>query len=190
MGRLELPASCSQSKRATNCATPGYRIFQLWSNMWSTPIFDQLPARGKVLSAQVFQGFPGFLRAVARTWASRSQSRRATNCATPGYEIFQLWSNMWSTPIFDQLPARGKVLSAQVSQGFPGFPRTSARTRASRSQTVRESFLNNLQYFSDISAMFRLLFRTFAKHCFRVFRIQKWLFLWSETLRLKGFREL
>src|SRR5699024_9949433 len=66
-----------------------------------------------------------------------SQSRRATNCATPGYEIFQLWSNMWSTPIFDQLPARGKVLSDQVSQGFPGFPRTSARTRASRSQTGR-----------------------------------------------------
>ena len=28
MGRLELPASCSQSKRATNCATPGYRIFR------------------------------------------------------------------------------------------------------------------------------------------------------------------
>ena len=24
VGRLELPASCSQSKRATNCATPGY----------------------------------------------------------------------------------------------------------------------------------------------------------------------
>ena len=90
MGRLELPASCSQSKRATNCATPGYRIFQLWSNMWSTPIFDQLPARGKVLSAQVFQGFPGFLRAVARTWASRSQSRRATNCATPRYKIVEL----------------------------------------------------------------------------------------------------
>ena len=73
VGRLELPASCSQSKRATNCATPGYEIFQLWSNMWSTPIFDQLPARGKVLSAQVSQGFPGFPRATARTWASRSQ---------------------------------------------------------------------------------------------------------------------
>ena len=27
VGRLELPASCSQSKRATNCATPGYGIF-------------------------------------------------------------------------------------------------------------------------------------------------------------------
>ena len=27
VGRLELPASCSQSKRATNCATPGYEVF-------------------------------------------------------------------------------------------------------------------------------------------------------------------
>ena len=27
VGRLELPASCSQSKRATNCATPGYSVF-------------------------------------------------------------------------------------------------------------------------------------------------------------------
>ena len=87
VGRLELPASCSQSKRATNCATPGYEIFQLWSNMWSTPIFDQLPAVGEVLSAQLSQGFPGFPMVVARTWASRSQSRRATNCATPGYEV-------------------------------------------------------------------------------------------------------
>ena len=87
VGRLELPASCSQSKRATNCATPGYEIFQLWSNMWSTPIFDQLPARGKVLSDQVSQGFPGFPRTSARTRASRSQSKRATNCATPGYDM-------------------------------------------------------------------------------------------------------
>ena len=90
VGRLELPASCSQSKRATNCATPGYEIFQLWSNMWSTPIFDQLPATGKVLSAQLSQDFLGFPRATARTWASRSQSRRATNCATPRYKIVEL----------------------------------------------------------------------------------------------------
>ena len=90
MRGLEPRASCSQSKRATNCATPGYEIFQLWSNMWSTPIFDQLPATGKVLSAQLSQGFPGFPRAVARTRASRSQSRRATNCATPRYEVVGL----------------------------------------------------------------------------------------------------
>ena len=87
VGRLELPASCSQSRRATNCATPGYEVFQLWSNMWSRSFFDQLQASGKVLPGLLSQGFPEFLRAVARTRASRSQSRRATNCATPGYEV-------------------------------------------------------------------------------------------------------
>ena len=97
MGRLELPASCSQSKRATNCATPGYEIFQLWANMWSTPIFDQLPARGKVLSAQVSQGFPGFPRTSARTRASRSQSKRATNCANPGFLVIQFCSRCGQT---------------------------------------------------------------------------------------------
>ena len=90
MGRLELPASCSQSRRATNCATPGCEVFQLWSNMWSRSFFDQLQARGKVLSALVSQGFPGFPMAVARTRAPCSQSRRATNCATPRYEIVNL----------------------------------------------------------------------------------------------------
>ena len=90
VGRLELPASCSQSKRATNCATPGYEIFQLWSNMGSTPVFDQFPARGKSPSALASQNFPGFWGSAAQTPASRSQSRRATNCATPRYEIVEL----------------------------------------------------------------------------------------------------
>ena len=90
VGRLELPASCSQSKRATNCATPGYEIFQLWSNMGSTPVFDQFPARGKSPSALASQNFPGFWGSAAQTPASRSQSRRATNCATPRYEVVGL----------------------------------------------------------------------------------------------------
>ena len=90
VGRLELPASCSQSKRATNCATPGYEVFQLWSNMGSAPVFDQFPARGKTPSALASQSFPGFWRSAARTPASRSQSRRATNCATPRYEVVGL----------------------------------------------------------------------------------------------------
>ena len=76
VGRLELPASCSQSKRATNCATPGYEVFQLWSNMGSAPVFDQFPARGKTPSALASQRFPGFWGNVARTPASRSQTGR------------------------------------------------------------------------------------------------------------------
>ena len=87
VGRLELPASCSQSKRATNCATPGYEVFWLWSNMGSAPVFDQFPAGGKTPSALASQSFPGFQESAARTPVSRAQSKRATNCATPGYFV-------------------------------------------------------------------------------------------------------
>ena len=55
--------------------------------MGSAPLFDQFPARGKTPSALASQSFPGFWRSAARTPASRSQSRRATNCATPRYEV-------------------------------------------------------------------------------------------------------
>ena len=127
VGRLELPASCSQSKRATNCATPGYEIFQLWSNMWSTPIFDQLPARGKVLSAQLSQGFPGFPRAAARTWASRSQSKRATNCATPGYGICFICGlscglgRFLTSGFAEMVPASGSVPAGCGVGHFPSW---------------------------------------------------------------------
>ena len=84
----DCPGGFSQSKRATNCATPGYEIFQLWSNMGSAPVFDQFPARGKTPSALASQSFPGFWRSVARTPASRTQITCATNCATPGYSVF------------------------------------------------------------------------------------------------------
>ena len=84
----DCPGVSSQSKRATNCATPGYGIFQLWSNMGSTPVFDQFPAKGKTPSALASQSFPGFWRSAARTPASRSQITCATNCAIPGYFIF------------------------------------------------------------------------------------------------------
>ena len=82
------PGGFSQSKRATNCATPGYEVFQLWSNMGSTPVFDQFPARGRTPSALASQSFPGGWGNAVRTPASRSQITCATNCATPGYSVF------------------------------------------------------------------------------------------------------
>ena len=53
---------------------------------------------------------------------------------------------MWSTPIFDRLPARRNVLLAQLSKGFPGFPRPAARTWALRSQTGELVFIWCLCY--------------------------------------------
>ena len=60
--------------------------------MWSAPVIDQLPANGKVLSAHVSQGFPGFPRIAVRTSASRSQMWRGTNSAIPGYSVFVHYS--------------------------------------------------------------------------------------------------
>ena len=56
--------------------------------MGSTPVFDQLPAWGKTPSALASQSFPGFWKSAARTPASRSQTRRDTNFAIPGYSLF------------------------------------------------------------------------------------------------------
>ena len=110
VGRLELPASCSQSKRATNCATPGYQILQLWSNMWSTPDFDQLPARGKTAWGHVSQGPPAspgtaprtlglLLPNVARyqlryTRKSRGCRQPSGSSCSPLYIIFPRMSNV------------------------------------------------------------------------------------------------
>ena len=121
---LEPWASCSQSRRATNCATPRYEVRRSgWAYSPKPPALPTalipdirffcmiLCGEGKskvfvsVGSAVVKAGFAGGSSGggfppqatVPRTsglsllgeWIDRlsSQSRRATNCATPGYEV-------------------------------------------------------------------------------------------------------
>ena len=60
--------------------------------MGSAPVFDQFPAGGKTPSALASQSFPGFQESAARTPASRTQIKRATNCAIPGYLILNHYS--------------------------------------------------------------------------------------------------
>ena len=94
MARLELAASWSQTRRPTNWATPGYEVkekFAKWSNMWSRKFYHSFAQ----LSTEVIGGNYGVtgecttFGAVEPNWCSSSQSRRATNCATPGY-TFQI----------------------------------------------------------------------------------------------------
>ena len=124
MTGFEPAASCSQSRRATNCATPGYsvylsgwsyspkcgalptglhpdiqflplyhgggekqRFFCLWSFMWSKPLLCCFRQSGKIQQTQVLQGFAAFHNAPSRIPPWHSQSKRATNCATPRYGI-------------------------------------------------------------------------------------------------------
>ena len=124
MTGFEPAASCSQSRRATNCATPGYfvilsgwsyspkpgaiptslypdiqflslyhdggenqRFFCLWSFMWSKPLLCRFQRLGEIPQMQVPQGFAAFRIAPSRIPPRHSQSRRATNCATPGCSV-------------------------------------------------------------------------------------------------------
>ena len=89
VARLELAASWSQTRRPTNWATPGYEVkekFAKWSNMWSRKFyhsFTQLSTEVIGGNCEVTGEYPTF-GAIEPIWCSCSQSRRATNCATPG----------------------------------------------------------------------------------------------------------
>ena len=89
-GRLELPTSCSQSKRATNCANPGFLVIEFCSRCGQTcgqAVFLTILACGgsACISGVSRDRGHGIFR--LEGGAPRSQSRRATNCATPRYEV-------------------------------------------------------------------------------------------------------
>ena len=56
--------------------------------MWSKPLLCCFRQSWKVPQTQVLQGFAAFHLAPSRIPPRHSQSRRATNCATPGYSVF------------------------------------------------------------------------------------------------------
>ena len=63
------------------------RFFCLWSILWSKPLLCRFPQSGKIPQSQVSQDFAAFRLALSRIQPRHSQSKRATNCANPGYEI-------------------------------------------------------------------------------------------------------
>ena len=90
-GRLELPTSCSQSKRATNCANPGFLVIQFCSRCGQTcgqVVFLTTSAcGGSACIAGVSRDCGhGIFR--LEGGATRSQTRRDTNFAIPGYSLF------------------------------------------------------------------------------------------------------
>ncbi len=93
VGRLELPASCSQSRRATNCATPGHLILGLQKIFLSVVIhvikvlFERdLPIRQNS-QPTMSQRIPAFHCHTARTSCRHAQSKCDTNFATLGYSF-------------------------------------------------------------------------------------------------------
>ena len=89
-GRLELPTSCSQSKRATNCANPGCLVIEFCSRCGQTcgqaVFLTTSTCGGSACIADVSRDCGhGIFR--LEGGATRSQTRRDTNFAIPGYSI-------------------------------------------------------------------------------------------------------
>ena len=89
-GRLELPTSCSQSKRATNCANPGFWVIEFCTRCGQTcgqaDFLTTSACGGSACIAGVSRDCGhGIFR--LEGGATRSQTRRDTNFAIPGYSI-------------------------------------------------------------------------------------------------------
>ena len=90
-GRLELPTSCSQSKRATNCANPGFLVIQFCSRCGQTcgqAVFLTISACGGSACIAGVSRNCGHSIFRLEVGATRSQTRRDTNFAIPGYSLF------------------------------------------------------------------------------------------------------
>ena len=89
-GRLELPTSCSQSKRATNCANPGFWVIEFCTRCGQTCgqafFLTTSTCGGSVCIAGVLRDC-GHSIFRLEGGATRSQTRRDTNFAIPGYSI-------------------------------------------------------------------------------------------------------
>ena len=89
-GRLELPTSCSQSKRATNCANPGFLVIEFCSRCGQTcgqAVFLTILACGGSACIAGVSRDCGHSIFQLEGGATRSQTRRDTNFAIPGYSI-------------------------------------------------------------------------------------------------------
>ena len=90
-GRLELPTSCSQSKRATNCANPGFLVIEFCARCGQTcgqaVFLTTSTCGGNACIVGISRDCgPDIFR--LEGGAARSQTRRDTNFAIPGYSLF------------------------------------------------------------------------------------------------------
>ena len=89
-GRLELPTSCSQSKRATNCANPGFLVIEFCTRCGQTcgqAIFLTTSTCGGSACIVGVSRDCGHGIFRLEGGATRSQIKRDTNFAIPGYSI-------------------------------------------------------------------------------------------------------
>ena len=73
------------------------RFFCLWSFMWSKPLLRRFRQSKKTPQTQASQGFAAFHLTLSRIPPRHSQSKRATNCANPGFLVIQFCSRCGQT---------------------------------------------------------------------------------------------
>ena len=144
-GRLELPTSCSQSKRATNCANPGFLVIEFCARC------GQTCGHGDFLTTSTCGG-SACIAGVSRDCghgifrleggATRSQSKRATNCANPGFLVIEFCARCGQTcgqAVFLTISAcRGSACIVGVSRDC-GHGIFRLEGGATRSQTRRDT---------------------------------------------------
>ena len=113
MTGFEPAASCSQSRRATNCATPGYSVY---------------------LSGWSYSPKPG---AIPTSLYPDIQSLSLYHSKEENHRFFCLWSFMWSKPLLCRFQRLGEIPQMQVPQGFPSFCLALSRIPPRHSQTTR-----------------------------------------------------
>ena len=90
-GRLELPTSCSQSKRATNCANPGFLVIEFCARCGQTcgqAVFLTISACGGSACIAGISRDCGHGIFRLEGGVTRTQIKRDTNFAIPGYSLF------------------------------------------------------------------------------------------------------
>ena len=73
------------------------RFFCLWSFMWSKPLLRRFRQSKKTPQTQASQGFAAFHLTPSRIPPRHSQSKRATNCANPGFLVIEFCARCGQT---------------------------------------------------------------------------------------------
>ena len=112
MTGFEPAASCSQSRRATNCATPGYSVY---------------------LSGWSYSPKPG---AIPTSLHPDIQFLPLYHGEGENQRFFCLWSFMWSKPLLCRFQQPREIPQTQLSQGLAAFRLALSRIPPRHSQTT------------------------------------------------------
>ena len=118
------------------------RFFCLWSFMWSKPLLCRLQQPDEIQQTQALQGFAAFRPDPSRIPPRHSQSKRATNCANPGFLVIEFCTRCGQTcgqaDFLTTFTCERSACIAGVSRDC-GDSFFQLEGRATRSQTRRDT---------------------------------------------------